>query len=310
MYLKDEGQPIVIPADLKQTFENKFNLNIGKNEIIKMKNDNVITDRDLVIAKFLFNFKFATAEQIYKLLNEDKTKVNLKNRLDKLVKYRVLNKFMLSDFEEDRVANDAYQIYCLDLGGRYLLSHYSNEDTSDWYSTVNMKTSEIISKNILATEIYLRIREVSGEDKLLYFNVEPEFRVGKKNIVPSFEMAMKINGENKYFIGECVREYDFPMNMRDKTFKLESLVMTNAWKKYYYDSDLPPILFIFADSDLTALEAGKLITETSEIKNFRLSTDERIQRVLYETGAFLRYLPEQDMLQEIKAVTFKPNQMQ
>lgn len=307
MYLKDEGQPAVIPADLKQTFENKFNLNIGKNEIIKMKNNNVITDRDIQIAKFLFQFKFATADQIYKLLGEDKTKVNLKNRLDKLVKYRVLNKFMLSDFEEDEVALDAYQIYCLDLGGRYLLSHYSNEDTTDWYSTVNMKTSEIISKNLLATEIFLRVRE-TVKGKLLYFNIEPEFRVGKKNVIPSFEMAMNINGQNKYFIGECVREYDFPVAMRDKVFKLESLVTTNAWKKYYYDADQPPILFIFADSDMTALESGKLISETSEIKNFRLSTDERIQRVLYETGAFLRYLPAQDVLQEIKAVTFKPSE--
>lgn len=307
MYLKEQDKFIVIPADLKQTFENKFNLNIGKNEIIKMKNNNVITDRDIHIAKFLFQFKFATADQIYKLLGEDKTKVNLKNRLDKLVKYRVLNKFMLSEFEEEQIAPDSYQIYCLDLGGRYLLSHYSNEDTTDWYSTVNMKTSEIISKNILATEIFLRVRETS-KDKLLYFNIEPEFRVGKKNVIPSFEMAMKINGQNKYFIGECIREFDFPVNMRDKVFKLESLVTTNAWKKYYYDADQPPILFIFADSDLTALEAGKLITETSEIKNFRLSTDERIERVLYETGAFLRYLPEQDVLQEIKAVTFKPNQ--
>lgn len=307
MYLREQDKPIVIPADLKQTFENKFNLNIGNNEIIKMKNNNVITDRDIHIAKFLFQFKFATADQVYKLLGEDKTKVNLKNRLDKLVKYRVLNKFMLSEFEEEKIAPDAYQIYCLDLGGRYLLSHYSNEDTTDWYSTVNMKTSEIISKNILATEIFLRVRETS-KDKLIYFNVEPEFRVGKKNVIPSFEMAMKINGQNKYFIGECVREFDFPVYMRDKAFKLESLITTNAWKKYYYDADQPPILFIFADSDLTALEAGKLITETSDIKNFRLSTDERIERVLYETGAFLRYLPEQDVLQEIKAITFKPNQ--
>jgi hypothetical protein len=305
MYLKEQDRPIVIPADLKQTFENKFTLNVGKNEIIKMRNNNVITDRDVQITKFLFQFKFATADQIYKFLGEDKSKVNIKNRLDKLVKYRVLNKFMLSEFEEEEIAPDALQIYCLDLGGRYLLSHYSNEDTSDWYSTVNMKSSEIISKNILATEIYLRIKETCPE-KLVYFNVEPEFRVGKKNVIPSFEMAMKINGQNRYFIGEIVREFDFPVYIREKVFKLESLLTTNAWKKYYYDSEQPPILFIFADSDYSALEAGRLITETSEIKHFRLSTDERIQRVLYETGAFLRYLPEQDVLQEIKAVTFKP----
>lgn len=305
MYLQNKDGYIIIPADLKQTFENKFNLNIGKNEIIKMKNNNVITDRDVTIATFLFQFKFATAEQIYKLLGEDKTKVNLKNRLDKLVKYRVLNKFMLSEFEEEKVASDAYEIYCLDLGGRYLLSHYSNEDTTDWYSTINMRTSEIISRNILTTEIYLRIMQTCP-NKLVHFKLEPEIRVGKKNVIPAFEMAMKINGQIKYFVGEIVREYDFPSYFREKAFKLESLLTTNAWKKYYYDTDTSPILFVFSDSDLTALESGKLINETTEIKSFRLSTDERIQRELFDTGAFLRYLPEEEVLQEIKAVTFKP----
>lgn len=304
MYLK-ENDTVIIPSDLKQTFENKFTLNIGKNEIIKMKNNNVITDRDLEIAKFLFKFKFATAKQIYKLLQEDNEKPNLKSRLDKLVKYRILNKFMFSEFEEDAVAPDAFHIYCLDLGGRYLLSHYSNEDTSDWYSTVNMKTSEIISKNLLATEIYLRVKETCGA-KLVHFIVDPEYRVGKKNVIPSFEMCMDLNSQKKYFIGECVREYDFPIFLRDKISKIESFVETNAWKKYFYDSDQAPILFVFTDSDNTALEAGKLITKTSEIKNFRMSTDKRIEKVLYETGAFLKYVPEQQALAEIKALTFKP----
>lgn len=306
MYLKQrEGEIVVIPADLKQTFENKFTLNIGKNEIIKMKNSNVITERDIKIAKFLFHFKFATADQINRYLNEETSNVNLKNRLDKLVKYRVLNKFMLSDFEEDRIAPDALEIYCLDLGGRYLLANYSNEDTSDWYSTVNMKSSEIISKNLLVTEFYIQLMRTCP-NKVAHFKPEPELRVGKKNVIPSFEMSMKINGQTKYFIGEVVREYDFPIHFREKAAKLESLLTTNAWKKYYYDSNTEPILLIFADSDLTALDAGKLISETTEIRNFRLSTDERIHRKLYETGAFLRYVKEQEVLQEIKAVTFRP----
>lgn len=306
MYLQQkEGETVIVPADLKQTFENKFTLNIGKNEIIKMKNSNVITERDIKIAKFLFQFKFATADQIYKLLGEESSKVNLKNRLDKLVKYRVLNKFMLSDFEEDRIAPDAFEVYCLDLGGRYLLSHYSNEDTSDWYSIVNMKSSEIISKSLLNAEFYLRVMQTCP-DKVSHFKTDPELRVGKKNVVPSFEMCMKIGGQTKYFIGEVIREYDFPVYLREKAAKLESLLMTNAWKKYYYETDSAPILFLFADSDRTALEAGKLITETTEIRNFRISTDERIGRVLYEAGAFLKYDEEQDVLHEIKAVTFKP----
>jgi len=304
MYIKHQEGVLSIPADLKQTFENKFTLNIGKNEIIKMRNNNVITDRDIKIAKFLFQFKFATVEQIYKLLNEDATKVNLKNRLDKLVKYRILNKFKLGAFEIELSVPDALEIYCLDLGGRYLLAQYSNEDTSDWLSIVNMKSSEIIAKNLATTEFFLRMLDTCP-GKLSHYKVEPELRVGKKNIIPSFEMGMKVNGQMKYFIGEIVRDYDLPIYFRDRILKLESLLTTNAWKKYYYDTDSAPILFVIADSDMNALESGKIIS-TSEIKNFRLTTDERMQRPLYQTGAFLKYLEEQDLLQETRAVTFEP----
>ena len=306
MFLPANDSYFTIPSDLKQTFENKFSVNVGQNEIIKMKNNNIITDRDLAIAKFLFQFRFATADQIFRYLKESKTKINLQNRLDKLVKYRVLNKFMLSDIEEDCIAEGAQHIYCLDLGGRYLLSHYSNEDVSDWYTTVNMKASEIISKNIMVTEFYIRLLETCP-DKLTYFRNEPEIRVGKKNVVPSFAMCIEINGQKKYMIGEIVRAEDTTAGLfRDKALKLESLICTNAWKKYYYDSQQPPILFAFGDSDLTALEAGKILAETTEISSFRLSTDDRIQKTLYDTGAFLKYIPDKEVLQEIKAMTFTP----
>lgn len=306
MYIADTGiDKFDFQPDLKQLFANVFTLNIGKNEIIKMRNNNVITDRDMEITKFLFKFKFATARQIYKLLKIDPANINLKARLDKLVMYRVLNKFMLHDGTHEKIEADALEIYCLDLGGRYLLANYSNEDTNDWTSTVNMKASELIAKNLVVTEFYLRLIETCPE-KLVYFKVDPELRVAKKTVMPSFEFALKINGQNKYFLGEVVRDYDFPILFRDKVEKLESLLKTNAWKKYFYDSDSEPALLIFADNDKNALEASKIITETSEIDKFRLTTDERMNRVLYETGAFLKYVKEENALQEIKAVTFSP----
>lgn len=307
MYIRNIEDWQVIPADLKQTFQNKFTNNVAKNEVIKMKNEGVITDRDLEVAKFLFKFRFATLNQIHKFLGQDSSMNSLKSRLEKLVQYRVLNKFMLGEEEEGHLCPDAFTIYCLDLGGKYLLTHYSNEDTSDWYVITNMKASEIISKDILATEFYLRLKETCP-NKLIYFNLNPELRVARKNVVPSFEMCLKINDQNRYFIGEVVRQYDFPLNFRQKAEKIENLLITNAWKKYYYDSDLEPILFIFAENDMVAKESGKVISETTSIQNFRISTDERIQKVLFETGAFLKYMPELQVLKEIKAVTFKPEQ--
>jgi len=210
MYIQQQEGVVIIPADLKQTFENKFTLNIGKNEIIKMKNNNAITERDLKIAKFLFQFTFATAEQLHTFLEEESTVGNIKGRLDKLVKYRILNKFMLGSYEDDRIHSDAFEVYCMDLGGKYLLSHYSNEDTTDWYSTVNMKTSEIVGKNLIATEFYIRLKQSVGE-RLVHFKSLPEMRVGKKNVIPSFEFCLKEGIHRRYFVGEVAREFDFPV---------------------------------------------------------------------------------------------------
>lgn len=314
MHFKKGENVTHIKEGLKQVFENKFNINIGQKEIIKMKNNGVITDRDLDISRFLFKFKFATLDQIHSYLeiikNDDEeknsSKSSIKNRLDKLIQYRMINKFMLTEDETaERISPDALEIYCLDLGGRYLLAHYSNEDTSDWYTTVNMKASEIINKNLCVTEFYLSLMKTCP-DKVVYFNVEPEVRVGKKNVIPSFDLCIDISGNNNYFIGEVVRDFDFPVLFRDKAFKLESLFESNAWKKYYYDSPTPPVLFIFTDTDVTALEIGKLITETTEMRRFRLSTDDRIQKPLYESGAFLKYVEEKEALQEITATTFTP----
>lgn len=306
MYIK-QNEPqgtIVIPSDLKQTFENKFTLNIGKNEIVKMKNNNVLSERDLKIARFLFQFTFATAQQLHTFLEEKSTVGNIKGRLDKLVKYRILNKFMLGSYEDERIHSDALEIYCMDLGGKYLLSHYSNEDTTDWYSTVNMKTSEIVGKNLIATEFYIRLKQSVGE-RLVHFKSLPEMRVGKKNVIPSFEFCLKEGLHRRYFVGEVAREFDFPVYFRDKSVKLEQLLATNAWKKYYYDADIEPVLFVFAENDQTAFDVGKLLTETTELKRFRITTDERIQRPLSEKGAFLRFAPEENLLQEIKASIFK-----
>lgn len=312
MYFKKDENITYIKEGLKQVFENKFNINIGQKEIIKMKNSGIITDRDLSISKFLFKFKFATLQQIYLYLKLDSnveknsSEISIKNRLDKLVQYRVINKFMLTEDESlEKISPDALEIYCLDLGGRYLLAHYSNEDTTDWYSIINMKTSEIINKNLCVTEFYLSLMKTCPE-KVTYFNVEPEIRVGKKNVIPSFDMCINISGNNNYFLGEIVRHFDFPIIFKEKAFKLESLFESNAWKKYYYDSPTPPVLFIFADSETTALEISKLITETTEMKRFRLSTDERIKKPLHETGSFLKYVKSKGVLQEITATTFNP----
>lgn len=300
---------LIIPADYKQIFKNPFSLNVGRNEIVKMKKDNVLNDLDLEFTKFLFQFNFATAKQISRSISSQNGEdvKNVESKLEKLVRHRVINKFALKRLDDGLIPSDALMIYCLDFGGRYLLANYSNVDTTDWVSTVNMKSSELISKSILTTEFYLRLKETVG-DRLVHFKPLPERQVNRVNVVPSFDFSVKSGLQTVCFIGEVVRGYDFPQTFMEKAEKLEQLLMTNAWKKYYYFSDQEPVLLVFGDTDVTAIQAAKLIENATEIKRVRYSTDERLQRELSDLGAFMRYLPEEDLLQEVISRVFqKPN---
>lgn len=302
MYVKSRIDKI--NPDMKQIFERKFVINVSKNEIIKMKNSGYVTEEDMKIVKFLFEFRFATFEQIKKLLNEENTET-VKKKLKKLTTQRVLNKFMLSQYELEAIENDALFFYCLDVGGIHLLLHYaSDERVFDWSTTVNMVSSEMVSRLISVVDIYLNFIE-HCPDIVTSFRVNPELRVGKKVMYPSFELVIESKGDKKVFIGEVVKDLDIPILLRDKVLKIENLLSTKAIKKYYYDINSDPIVLLIGENDDIALEASRLITSCTEITNFRVSSENRISTKKPHTkGAFLKY--QDDKLEEISAQTFKP----
>lgn len=312
MYILENDDISTIREGFRQVFENKFTINIGLKEIIKMRNNGAITDRDLKITKLLFKFRFATLDQIYEHLEIINTeddmaaKMNIKNRLDKLVKYHVINKFNLTmNPSIDVIQPEAMDFYCLDLGGRHLLSHYSNKDVADWYTVENMKASEVILKDLKALSFYISLMK-SCPAKVVYFNLREDMKIGKKNFEPDFVFLLEINGVKNYFIGEIVLDSDFPMMIRERLFKLDELFSTNTWKKYFYDAQVPPVLLFITDNDDLALSVADMTIETTELDRFRVSTGERMTKPLYDLGAFLKYEEKGKPLTEIRAGSFLP----
>lgn len=312
MHLMENENILKVNDSFRQVFENKFTINIGLKEIIKMKNNGAITDRDLKITKLLFSFKFATIEQVYEYLmltaSEEPVAamINIKSRLDKLVKYRVLNKFILTkDPVIESVQPEAIHFYCLDLGGRHLLSHYSTVDVVDWYTIENMKSSTIVIKDIQVLNFYLSLLRTCP-DRVTYFNPGQDMKLGKKNFTPDFEFLMENVGSKSYFIGEMVLSSDFPLVFRDRLLKIEELLLTKAWKKYYYDSDLSPVLLLVVEDDDIARELGEMLSEVSELERFRITTLDRINMPLHELGAFLKFEEKGQPLKEIRASSFLP----
>lgn len=303
-----------IKADYNQLFQNKHTLSIGFKEVIKMKDNGSITERDLIITKFLFRFNFATPEQIHQYLEVvypemAATTEVIESRMNKLVQYRVLNKFILVEDPEakpqDRAnyPSESLEIFCMDLGGRHLLANYSNEEVNNWYTVETMKTSKLIQKELFVASFYINLRKTTG-DRIKFFNINPEMRVGRQSITPSFEFCLDDKGTNLYYVGEIVLDVDMPGEFRSKSINLESLFNTNAWKKYYYDVKSAPPLLIVAESDFIALDASRMFYQMTEINKFRVTTIERMQKPFYETGVFMKYVDKAQELFEVASSKF------
>lgn len=306
---KDAQNFSAIPDDMRQVFHHEFTKTVYKNEIIRMKTEGAITEEDLEVAKMLFKYRFATLQQLAEGCNTEKKLSAFYSRLETLMTNRIINKFGL-EFTPDidsRVHEDGLQVYCLDIGGQYLLTHFWQDDTLlDWYYIINVGTSELVSRALMITEIGLAFQKTNPAG-LRYFKPNPELRIGNKTLVPAFEVCFEKGPETTYFLGEIARSQDIRTSFRDRMHKWNLLLKTNGWKKYYNTmSQKEPVLLVLTGDDESALMAGQVLTDAGEIDLFRLCTEDRIKKPLYEKGTFLRYNREDTKLGLTAIANFKP----
>lgn len=317
-YIKSNYSGFIFNTSYTQVFKNKPTTVIDEKNIIKLRSDKHITDTDMKIVKFLFNYRFATLDLLTSLLFKDgKTKDEVAKDLSRLIKHRIINSFGLVDSTgigsgvRVELPIDALNIYCLDIGGRVLVGHFHNADTTAWYTTENMRGPEKVGKDLVTNLFYLELINKCTFEGIQnnYFKLNPVLQLGKQRVVPSFDMKIMIDDKDfRYYVGDVVRRYEFPSDFREHLSKLDSVMATNAWKKYFYDTDKTPVIFFICEDDAHALEVGKMVTGISSIDaatGFRLTTDERIKRGLGTKGAFLAYDPEANTLVEKRMACFK-----
>lgn len=311
MYLKrkDVKSFSDIPDDMNQIFEHEFKKAVYKNEIIKRKHEGQLTDKDVAVAKMLLDYRFATLEQLHEAIAKDESFSKFRKRVTQLVDFRILNSFTLSyDSGLRKIPDDSFLVYCLDIGGQHLLSHFTeSEKLLDWFYIINIVTSEIVARDLMIADVgrsFMKNRPMG----MAYFEPKPELRVGRSTMIPAFEFLLEAYGQRKFFVGEIMRSNDAPTLFRDKAMKWNHLLQTSIWRKYYGGSDAPapPILILVASDDETALSAARILDETGEVDLFRLTTEERSKKNLYERGAFLKYNKETKLLNPTAIGNFKP----
>lgn len=302
-----------VPTTYKQVFQNTFTNSVDKTKTISAKYNDAITDRDIKIAELLFNFRFATLDQIYRYLElknelEDETsKASLKVRLDKLVKmYRVLNKFVLSPYEHSGFDSDELEFYCLDLGGQFLLYNFTDQSETNicnWRpKNANLHTPTTVYRDIRILEFYLKLMDVF-QDELIYFKPYKRMTFDKKQTTVTFDFCVdKGHYEDyQYFIGEMVTEDEMISRFYESADALEQIVSTNTWKKYY-TMDKPPVILFFVDDDDIAMELAEKIS-LRQIDRYRITTIDRIKGDL--STAFMVYDKDSDKLRLGKSQLFE-----
>ena len=316
-YIKNDYKGIIFDTELTQVFKNKPTTMVDNNNLIKLRHEKHISDSDMKIVKFLYDYRFATLEILADYL--DKNREDVYKDLSRLIKHRVVNAFGLVKAEnlgpgvKIDLPMDAKLIYCLDIGGKVLVGHFHNYDTSSWYSTETMRGPEKIGEDLATNLFYLSLLKYCNfdENKDNFFKLCPKLQIGKSLVVPSFSMKIvtdKNTSDFKYYIGDVVRRAQFPLQFREHLAKLDSVTVTNAWKKYFHDVEKVPAILFICEDDAHALEVGKMICGISSIdptSGFRLTTDERLKKGLGEKGAFLAYDPNTDSIVEKKMSSFK-----
>ncbi|MBQ6817247.1 MAG: hypothetical protein IJO27_02325, partial [Bacilli bacterium] len=236
--------------------------------------------------------------------------IDLRKNLVKLIRSRIINRFYLTEGEaavmtaSDEYPDDALSIYCLSIGGAYLLDAFSQRDAYEWNTGNIIKSSEKIGKQILATEFMLKLIE-SISEKMIFFRCLPTYQIKTIAFKSTFHFCLKENGESIYFIGDVFRSDSNIVDVRERLLKLESLLCTKAYLKYYPDAKDAPILLVFADTE-DFLQQIAIELKATKIEKVRFSTDKRIfEKEVSEGGAFLKYNEISNTFTEVRINMFR-----
>lgn len=291
-----------IPFGYHQQFEKPFTLSVNKVQTIKAKGEHIISSVDIEIARFVFEHKFVTEQQLLALAEIYSEGLTAK-QLQRLLQTRVLNRFSLSKDEHDEFNPKGMVIYCLDLGGKFLLERYSNESVLNWVTSDNMYDSGLISKILMTSEVMI-VAHRNLADKLEYIRANSLLRLSREEFNLSAEMELTNPHVSRYVLVQTIVTEDFPIRIRETVEFLSDLLESKGWKKYYHHSQNEPFLLFVTDDMNTAKLIGRMMDAGSNIERYRITVMDMMEETFKEDGKMFRYDGETDELKGVKAPLF------
>lgn len=249
--IKTSVSPFAIREGEIKTFDGKDGY-VSINQIIHKINLGHITEVHFAILDIVNEFEFVTSRQIYQLLEkrgiEIKSQDKLNNKLDQLVRTKILTRYFFSSEEGKGI----YRVYCMEKMGKYLLN--SKEVECKWQPTDNTKPVGLIKKRLAGNQVIIAyMRKAKAFEK---YTVKPQItaKMSGKSFKANSLVKLSKSGKSINLLFDCVR--------REEDWEGKFIERMRLYEDFYknflrLDSgyDVPPQLIIICEDDKHMVES-------------------------------------------------------
>lgn len=266
--IEAKNSPFAIREGEIKVFDGKDGY-VSMNQIVHKINIGHINDLHFEILEIVNEFEFITSRQLCQILDwkgiEYKSQDKLNNKLEQLVKSKILTRYYFSSEEGKGI----YRIYCLEKMGKYLLNSRGIE--CKWQPTDNTKPVGMIKKRLAGNQTLLAyLRKVKKFDS---YTVKPT--ITAKILGKAFKAtggSVKLTKSNKSltFLFEAVRREDQWENKIADKMKLYQDFYANFVQGDSGFSSMPQLIFICEDERHMVETFKTIVTNNLEIPQIKL----------------------------------------
>ena len=242
---------------------------VSMNQIINKINIGHITDLHFEILNIVNELEFVTSRQLCQLLEikgvEYKSQDKLNNKLDQLVKSKILTRYYFQSEEGKGI----FKIYCLEKMGKYLLT--SREQECKWQQTDNTKPIGMIKKRLAGNQIVIAyMRKVKAFDSYVAKPSLNAKSLGKVFKTTGGSVKLTKASKSITFLFEVVRrEQEWQKKLIDK-MKLYQDFYRNFVPGDSGFGMMPQLLFVCEDDKHMAEVFKEVVTNKLEIPEIKL----------------------------------------
>ena len=213
--IEAKSSPFAIREGEIKVFDGKDGY-VSMNQIVHKINIGHINDLHFKILELVNEFEFITSRQLCQMLSwkgiDYKSQDKLNNKLEQLVKYKILTRYYFSSEEGKGI----YRIYCLEKMGKYLLN--SKEIECKWQPTDNTKPVAMIKKRLASNQLLISYKEKVQAFDSFQIKVPMNAKIlGKQFKATGGKVTLSKNGKSIDFIFEVIRrEDDWQKKLADK----------------------------------------------------------------------------------------------